>query len=156
MPENRARRLTGTQLKEAELLHAAWKKRYSRNSGAARQLAALHGVTPGAIGQMTGGYRPINFTWKMRFAKFLECAPEDIWPGCGVMGELPPNLPEYIAELLAAAVSAPEPAVRAATALLSVAKPRDELHARLQSLSADRRAAVVALVEALSGERPGS
>jgi len=44
-------------------------------------MAKKYEVNASHVSQLKNGFLPLNFNWLMRFAKELQCAPEEIFPG---------------------------------------------------------------------------
>lgn len=67
--------------RDARLLKEHW-DRLKRQGRKLRQkeLAARWDVDPSLVSQYLRGYLALNTEWKMRFAEYMDVAPQDIWP----------------------------------------------------------------------------
>ena len=104
---------------DAELLKAAWKRRFGKSRGHRKLLAEKYGVNESFIGLLMNGHRPISALWKVRMAAFLAVSPQEVWPDFDVHAVIAEQLPPHVADLLRAALTADPELVKAAETLLT-------------------------------------
>jgi len=81
--EGKERRpLTEIELREAAQLKRYWEKIKTPGNRdiSQRGLAAEYGANETLVSQHMNGVIPIPIEWKLRYARYLNCLPQNIWP----------------------------------------------------------------------------
>jgi hypothetical protein len=95
--KKRKRTLTPKQRRDHLLLKTTWEYEISQGRKLSlRGLADKWGLVESAPGPYLRGDLPLSAEWKMRFAIYLDCKPEEIWPDWEYRaltdGDFPPSV----------------------------------------------------------------
>jgi hypothetical protein len=88
--------LTNEQRRDQQFLKKKWDEESKKRTLSFAEIATRWGVHSTAPGKFVGGSDPIPDVWYLRFAMYLDCRPQDIWPhweySALTGGDIPPSL----------------------------------------------------------------